>query len=68
MFFLGFGRAPEQTGIGEDGDETLAQVVQRSGGCSIPGSAQGKVEWGLEQLGLVEDVPARGRPLEWDEF
>lgn len=32
----------------EDG-AMLAQVAQRSFGCSIPGSVEGQAEWGLEQ-------------------
>ncbi|KAK4823933.1 hypothetical protein QYF61_008319 [Mycteria americana] len=31
-------------------------VVQRSCGCSIPGSVQGQVGWGFEQPGLVEGM------------
>jgi len=27
----------------------------------IPGTVQGQVGWGFEQLGLVEGVPAHGR-------
>jgi len=42
-------------------DEALAQVVQRSCGCPIIGSAQGQVGWGVEQPGLVKSVPAHGR-------
>jgi len=41
--------------------ETLEQPAQRSCGCSLPGSAEGQVEWGFEQPGLVEGVPAHGR-------
>ena len=43
------------------GGETLAQVAQRSCGCSLPGRAQGQVGWSSEQPGVVEDVPADGR-------
>ena len=32
------------------GDEALAQVVQRDGGCPIPGDTQGQAGWGSEQL------------------
>jgi len=48
----------------KDGGEALAQVVQRSCGCPLPGSVQGQVGWGFEQPGLVEGVPAHGRGLE----
>jgi len=41
-----------------EGDETLEQVAQRGCRCSIPGNIQGQVGQGLEQPGLVEDVPA----------
>jgi len=41
--------------------ETLEWVAQRSCGCSIAGSVQGRAGWGFEQPGLVEDVPAYGR-------
>jgi len=44
-----------------EGCEALAQVAQRSCGCSLPGSAQGQVGWSSEQPGLVEVVPAHGR-------
>lgn len=44
----------------EDG-EALAQVTQRSCGCSIPGNAQDQAAWDLEQPGLVNGVPAYGR-------
>lgn len=47
----------------EDG-EALAQVLQRSCGCQIPGSAQGQVGWGSEQPALMEAVPAHGRGVE----
>jgi len=40
--------------------EALAQVAQRSCGCPISGSVQGRIGWGFEQPGLVEGVPARG--------
>lgn len=34
--------------------------------CHIPRSVQGQVSWGLEQLSLVEDVPAHGQEAEGD--
>jgi len=46
-----------------EGGETLAQVAQRSCGCPLLGSVQGRVGWGFEQPGLVEDVPAHGRGI-----
>jgi len=44
-----------------EGGETLAQVAQRVCGCPLPGSVQDQVEWGIEQPGLMESVPAHGR-------
>lgn len=41
--------------------ETLEQLVQRSCGCSIPGSIQGEVGEDFERPDLVEDVPAHSR-------
>jgi len=46
----------------------MAQVAQRSCGCSLPGSVQGQAGWGFEQLGPVEGVPAHGRGLELDDL
>ena len=46
-----------------EGGETLEQVVQRGGGCPIPGNFQGHIGQGSEQSGLVEDVPAHCRGL-----
>jgi len=48
------------------GGETLAQVAQAGGRCSIPGNIQGQVGQGSERPDLVEDVPAhcRGRGLD----
>ena len=34
---------------------------QRGCGCPLPGTVQGQVGRGFEQLGLVEGVPAHGR-------
>ena len=51
-----------------EGAEALAQGAQRSCGCPIPGSVQGQVGQGLEQLDLEEGVPACGRGLELDEL
>jgi len=39
-----------------EGGEALAQVAQRSCGCSLPGSVQGQVGWGFEQPGVGEGV------------
>ena len=39
----------------------MRQVSQRSGGCPVPGSVQGQVGQGFDQLDLVEGVPAHGR-------
>jgi len=44
----------------DEGGEALEQVAQRSCGCPLPGSVQGQVGWGCEQLALVEGVPAHG--------
>ncbi|XP_051470795.1 uncharacterized protein LOC127382792 [Apus apus] len=45
-----------------------AQAAQSSCGCPIPGSVEGQVGWGLEQPGLVGDVPAQGRRLGLDDL
>jgi len=45
------------------GGEAQEQVSQRSCGCPIPGSVQGQVVWGFEQLGLVQLVPAHGQGI-----
>jgi len=50
------------------GGEALEQLAQRSCSCPLPGSVQGQTEWGFEQPGLVEDVPAHGRGLEPDDL
>jgi len=42
-----------------EGGETLAQVAQRGGGCSIPGNIPGRVGRGSEPPDLVEDVPLK---------
>lgn len=47
----------------EDG-ETLAQVVQRGGGCPIPGNIPGQDGQGYEQPDLLRDVPAHCRDLD----
>jgi len=47
-----------------EGGEALAQVAQRSCGCTLPGSVQGQVGQGFEHLGLGESVPAHGRGVE----
>lgn len=44
-----------------EGVKTLAQVAQRSHECPIPASVQSQAEWGCEQPGLVEGMPAHGR-------
>jgi len=44
-----------------EGGEALEQVAWRNCGCPLPGSVQGQVGRGLEETGLVEGVPARGR-------
>jgi len=46
-----------------EGGEALAQVAQRSCGCPLPGSVQGKLGWVFEQPGLVEGVPAHSREI-----
>ena len=50
------------------GSETLEQVAQRGSGGPIPGNAQGQVEQGSEQTGLVEEVPAHCRGVGLDEL
>lgn len=37
------------------------RVAQRSCGHPLPGSVQGRAEWGTGQLGLLEGIPAHGR-------
>ncbi|KAJ7399329.1 Syntaxin-1A [Pitangus sulphuratus] len=54
--------------LDQEGGEALAQVAQRSCGCRIPGSVQGHIGWGLEQLGLVEGVPAHETKEELEEL
>jgi len=44
-----------------DDGEALEQVAKSICGCPLPGSVQGQVGWGFEQLGPVEGVPANGR-------
>lgn len=39
----------------------MALVAPRSFGFPIPGSIQEQARLGLEQPGLMDDVPARGR-------
>jgi len=39
----------------------VEEVTWTSGGCPLPGSAQGQAGWGFEHPGLVEGVPAHGR-------
>jgi len=40
-----------------------AQAAQRSCGCPLPRSVQGKFGWAFGQPGLVEGVPAHGRAI-----
>ena len=47
-----------------EGGGAPAQVAQRICACRLPGSAQGQVGWGFEQLGVVEGVPAHSRGVE----
>jgi len=47
----------------DKGGEALAQVAQRSCGCSLPGSVQGQAGWSSEHPGLVEGVPAHSRAI-----
>ena len=44
--------------------ETLEQVAQRGGRCSIPGNIQGRVGQGSEHPDVVEDVPAHCRGVD----
>lgn len=43
------------------GGEALQEVAQRSCWWPIPETAQGQVEWGLEQRGQVKSIPDHGR-------
>ena len=47
-----------------EGGEALAQVAQGGWGCPLPGSIQGQVGWGFDQLDLGGGVPAYSRGLE----
>lgn len=75
--FLTFGmREPEglvQIRYKEDvfyseGGKALAQIAQRNCGCPTPGTVQGQVGCSLDQLGLVENVPAHARGLKLSEL
>lgn len=44
--------------------ETLAQIVQISGGCPTPGNIQGRAGGVSEKPDLVEDVPAKCRGVD----
>jgi len=57
-------RAP----ISQKGGETLEHVAQRGSGGLIPGSVQGQVGRGSEQLGLLENVPAHCSGVGLDDF
>jgi len=46
-----------------EGGKALEQVAQRSCGCPLPGSVQGQVGLGSEELDLVEEFPAHGRQV-----
>lgn len=50
------------------GGETLAQVIQRGGGCPIPGSIPGQVGQNSEPHDLVGDVSAHCREVELHDF
>jgi len=52
----------------DNSGETLAQVAQRGGRCSIPGNIQGQVEWGSEHPDPVADVPAHCRAVGLDDL
>ncbi|KAJ7395472.1 hypothetical protein BTVI_154690 [Pitangus sulphuratus] len=41
--------------------EAMEQVAHNSCGCHILVSIQGWIEWGFEQPGLLQDIPAHGR-------
>lgn len=41
----------------------MEQVVQKGCGYLLPGSVQGQIEWGSEQLGLVGDLPAYSKGI-----
>lgn len=47
--------------------ETVAQVVQRGGGCAIPGT-QGQLAQYSEQSGLVEDFHVYCRNVGRDDY
>ena len=41
--------------------EALEQVVQRGGGCPIPGDTEGQAGWGSKQPGRAVGVPIHCR-------
>lgn len=47
----------------DDSGETLAQVTQRGGGCSIPENIRGQDGQESEPHGLVEDVSVHCRDV-----
>ena len=47
-----------------EGGEALAQTVQGSCGCPVPGHVQGQAGWGFGQPGLLGGIPAYGRGVE----
>ena len=51
-----------------EGGETLEQVAQRGGRCSIPGNIQRPVGQGSEQPDQVEDVLAHCRGFGLDDL
>lgn len=48
--------------------ETLAQVVQRGGGCPVAGNIQGQTGCASEKPDLVEDVLGHRRRFRLDEL
>lgn len=52
----------------DEGGETLAQVVDRSCGCSMTGSAQSQVGWSFEQHIQVKDVLTHCKGIGLDEL
>ena len=46
----------------------MEQVVQRGGGCLVPGDIQGHIGPGFEQLDLAIDVPVHCRKVGLDDL
>ena len=52
----------------DNSSETLAQVAQKGGECSIPGDIKGQAGQGSEQLELAVGAPVHCREVRLDGF